>query len=213
MAAPVSRQPRHRVCEAAPVEVSGALPRDLLEGVGQVALREQAPLSDAAVDRPRFGARRVDGLDDLENARLQRVDPYAFPCRPQGRLHQTGHGQARQLGVDGIHPGQGPRGRRRAQADVELLGGGAEISMHWVKVDVRGVFARSRCLDEEVVNDGRATGGVREQKAAAAKGCQHRLGDAGCEVSGDGSVEGVASFLEDLRRGGRGCPMATRNGP
>ncbi len=211
MPAPVLGQARHRVCEVAAVEVPRTVLRYLLQGIGQVALLELASFLDAAVDGPGFAARRVDGLHDLEDAGLQRVDLNPCPRRPQGRFQQASRRQTPQVALDRVHSCQGPRGGCGAQADVKFLGGGAEVGMDRVKVDGRSVPARARRLDEEVVDHGGASGRVREQETAAAQGGQHGLGNAGCEMRGDDGVEGVAAFLEDLRCRGSGDRMPARD--
>ncbi len=195
MPACLPRQPRHRVTEVAAVEMARALARHLPEGVGQVALPQQAPFFDSAVDRPGFAGGSVDGLHDLEDACLQGLYAHPLPRCPGGRLHQASHGQGRQVVVNGLHPCQGSRGRCGPQADVELLGCGTEVGVDRVEVRRRDVPGRSRGLNEEVVNHRRAWGRVCQQETTAADGGQHGFRHAGGELGGDHGVEGVAPFL------------------
>ena len=94
--------------------------------------------------------------------------------------------------------------RNGADTDVELLRGGAEVRKDGIEVEVLRIAAPLRGLDEEIVKQRIAAGGLRQQKAAAAQRGQDRFGCAGRAKSGQHGIEGIAALGQHLfGRGGR----------
>ena len=91
---------------------------------------------------------------------------------------------------------------------MEFLGRRAEVGEDRIEIDLGGVPALERRLDEEVVEHGLAVGPPGEQIAAAAERAEHRLGDARRAKRGQCGVEGVAAVLQNLPSGRGGRRMA-----
>ena len=154
-----------------------------------------------------------DGTDHLKEEGLEVPQRKALLSEPHRRLDQPQERQAAQAAVHGEEAGQHARRGDRADTDMEVLGGGAEVRGHPRDVCVPvAPGAGARCVDEEVVKDLRAVSALGKQKAAAAQRGQHRLGDARRRHAGKRGVEGVAAVLQDFphRLGDQG--MAAGNG-
>src|SRR3546814_2131340 len=81
--------------------------------------------------------------------------------------------------MNGEEPGDRPRHRDGADADVELLRRRAEVGEARMEVELRRIASSSRCLDEEIVEQRLAPGRLRQEEAATAERGQHRLGHGG----------------------------------
>ncbi len=138
-----------------------------------------------------------DGLDNGGDMVLEMIQRDAVAGIADGRSDQLSHGQPAEIAVHREHPGDDAGGRNGSQADVELLGCVAEIDDRRVKVRLGLRALLSRSLGEEVVEQRSACGGFGQEKAAASKGRQHRLGDTGGAQGGDGAIEGIAPGLHD----------------
>ena len=114
--------------------------------------------------------------------------------------------------MDRENPRNKPGCRRRAGADVELLGRGAEVDMDRAEIDLLGGPLAPRRVDKEIVERGSVGGGViGHQVATAAEGGEHGFRRQTREQAGDGGIEGVAAILQDFRRRIGGDRVAGRH--
>ena len=106
--------------------------------------------------------------------------------------------------MDLEHAGDRTWRGRGAQADVKLLGGGAEVGLNREKVELRGIALAARGLHKKVIHAWCCSGGVGEQKPATAQRGEHGFRHASRELGGDDGIEGIASFPQHLLGRGSG---------
>ena len=197
--------------QLAPVEEGVAFARQRLQGIRELGLAQGLAVTDqsgriapAPVGAQRLGGAAIDDANNIKDVGLELVQAHASAGILHGRFHQARHGQAAEFPMDPEQPLHHAGDRHGAKADVELLLGGAEVGEDGVEVDGIGGEAPPGRLGEEVVEHRLLAGRVRHEKAAAAEGCQHRLGHAGGQQGGETGVEGVAAGLQhaDSRLGG-----------
>ena len=175
-------------------------------------------VAEGLAGRHRLAARREDARHALaggqdrgdhgEEIGLERAQRETCAASAHRRLDQALHRQLAERRVDGEqarhHAGRGAR----AEPDMKLLLGRAEIGVDRKELDLARRPALERRLGEEIEQArGVAPGPARHEKAAAAGRGEHRLGDEGHEHAGKRRIEGVAAVLQDFRCGRRGQLM------
>ena len=178
------------------------------ERAGQFRLVEhfslvQGPVAAVRVDASGLFGRAVDRRDDIHHVALQGRDRNALARGLDGRLHETFQRQATEVAMDVEQAAHEAGRRRRADADVELLGDAAEIRVDRVEVERVGSGGCKRGLHEEVVEHRVAVRRMRKQEAASGERRKDGLRDARSALRRDDGVERVAPVAQDLG-GGRG---------
>ncbi len=202
--------------ERSAIEEVRTFPVQGFERAGQFRLVEhfslvQGPVAAARVDASGLFGRAVDRRDDLHHVALQGRDRDACASGPDRRLHQAFERQATQVAMDVEQTAHEAGRRRRADADVELLGDAAEIRVDRVEVERVGRGARKRRLHEEVVEHRLAVRRMRKQEAASGERRKDGLRDACRALRRDDGVERVAPVAQDLGGGRCGHRVAARD--
>src|SRR5581483_2344430 len=182
---------------------------ELLVAEGRASLHQRAAGGE---DRRRAGACGQDRGDDGEEIGLKLGQRKSLARGAYGGLDEALHRHPAQRLVDGEEAGHDARRGTRAEPDVELLLGGAEIGVDRIEGDLAFRPSLERRLGEEVEQVGVvAAGAPRHEEAAPAGRGEYRLGDEGHEGGGERRVERVAAVIENFGCGARGQLMPGSN--
>src|SRR4030095_10405663 len=126
-------------------------------------------------DAAGLGGRLINRTDHSKKIGVEGADNDPLAAKPDGRVQNSFNRQAVPVAVDREETRHVSGDRDRSQADMEFLGGGAEVDVDGKKVKLgrRGEAARS--LNEEIIEAFPSTCGMGQEKPPAPERSQDRL--------------------------------------